>query len=68
MWLCFCLSYFFITRPDEVFANDAGVAHSIIHGLTRGGVAFFARDAQVDFAPCWSADRVEVRYRGYKAS
>ena len=43
MWLCLCLSYFLIARPDEVFASDSGVVHPE-HCLTRGNVAFFAGD------------------------
>ena len=29
LWLCLCLSYFLMTRSDEVFAADSGVVHQV---------------------------------------
>ena len=50
MWLCLCLSYLFITRSDEVFANDAGRVHEA-HCLTRADVALFAGEMQLGCSP-----------------
>lgn len=65
-WLCLCLSYLFITRSDEVFANDAGRVHEA-HCLTRADVALFAGELQLGFSHYRRADRVEMRFRGHKA-
>ena len=65
MWLCLCLSYFLIARPDEVFASDSGVVHPA-HCLTRGDVAFFAGDVQLAYALWPTADKIEVRVRVHK--
>ena len=46
MWLCSCLSYFLIVRPDEVFASPSGVVHPA-HCLARGDAAFFVGDVQL---------------------
>lgn len=61
----FGLSFFFITRSDEVFANDAGVAHAS-HCLTRADVALFSGNVQLGFRNYRKADRVELRFRGHK--
>ena len=58
------MSYFFLARSDEVFANGSGVVNPA-HCLTRSDVAlFFWRQTR---GLQWSdADRVEVRFRGHK--
>ena len=38
-WLCLSLSFFWLTRSDEMFAGAAGVVHRV-HCLTRGDVTF----------------------------
>ena len=65
LWLCLCLSYFFLTRSDEMFAADSGAVHDV-HCLTRGDVAFYAQGAQVENGRWQQADKVEVRFKGHK--
>ncbi|CAB1109801.1 unnamed protein product [Ectocarpus sp. CCAP 1310/34] len=64
-WLCLSLSYFFITRSDEMFANSSGVVHPV-HCLTRRDVAFFRGSRQLEYMHWQQADRVEIRFRGHK--
>ena len=40
LWLCLGMSYFFLARSDEVFANGSGVVNPA-HCLTRSDVALF---------------------------
>ena len=47
LWLRLCLSYFLMTRSDEMFAADSGVVHGV-YSLTRGDVAFYAQGTQLD--------------------
>ena len=56
---------FLITRSDEIFANDSGVAHAA-HCLTRGDVVFFAGDRQLNDLQWRQADRLQVRFSGHK--
>ena len=64
MWLCLSLSYFLITRADEMFASSAGVVHPV-HCLTRRDVAFFQGSQQLEYRHWRQADRIEVRFRGH---
>ena len=41
LWLCLRMSYFFLARSDEVFANGSGVVNPA-HCLMRSDVAFFS--------------------------
>ena len=41
------LSYFLMTRSDDMFTADLGMVHDV-HCLTRGVVAFYAQSTQVD--------------------
>ena len=63
--LCLCLSYFLMTRSDEIFAADSGVVHPV-HCLTRGDVAFFATGTQLRDTRGQQPDKVEVRFKGHK--
>ena len=64
LWLCLGLSYFFLTRAGEVFANeDRSVGEWC---LKRNHVAFFEGDRQLRCFQWPSADRVEVRFDGGK--
>ena len=65
LWLCLSLSYFLLTRSDEMFANSSGVVHSV-HCLTRRDVAFFAGDTQLEYLHWRQADRIEIHFRGHK--
>ena len=65
LWLCLCLSYFLMTRSDEMFAVDSGVVHPV-HCLTRGDVAFFATGTQLRNTRGQQPDKVEVRFKGHK--
>jgi len=65
MWLCLSLSYFLITRSDEIFASGSGKVH-LVHCLTRKDVAFFSGKVQLDFVHWRRADKVEIRFRGHK--
>ena len=65
MWLCIGLSYFLMTRSDEMFATDSG-AVPLVHCLTRGDVAFYASGSQLGIARWQQADKVEVRFKGHK--
>ena len=67
LWLCLGMACFFIMRSDEVFAGASGVVHAA-HCLTRGYVAFFAGESQLDILGWHRADRVEVRLRGHKGN
>ena len=65
LWLALCASFCFLTRASEMFAES----RSRIHGtycLRRADVAFFRGNAQLTAALWFSADRVEVRFRGSK--
>lgn len=64
-WLCLSLSYFLIARADEMFASSTGVVHPA-HCLTRGDVAFFRGDIQLEYVHWRQADSVEVNFRGHK--
>ena len=52
-------------RSSEVLAGASGVVHAA-HCLTRGDVAFFAGESQLDTQGWHRADRVEVRFQGHK--
>ena len=65
MWLCLSLSYFLISRSDEIFARSSGVAHPV-HCLTRKDVAFFSGNNQLECVHWRQADKVEINIRGYK--
>ena len=57
--------FFLMTRSDELFATDAGVAHQV-HCLTRGDVAFYSGGEQLPFLRWREARTVEIRFRGHK--
>jgi len=65
MWLCLSLSYFLITRSDEMFAASSGRVHPA-HCLTRRDVAFFRGDRQLAYIDWRQADKIEVHFRGHK--
>ena len=65
LWLCLGLSYFLMTRSDEMFAADSGMVHDV-HCLTRGNVAFYAQSTQVDTDRWQQAYKVEVSFKGHK--
>ena len=65
MWLCLSLSYFLIARADEMFAASSGTVHPA-HCLTRGDVAFFRGDSQLEYVNWRQADKIEVQFRGHK--
>ena len=65
LWLCLALGYFLMTRSDELFATDAGVAHQV-HCMTRGDVAFYSGGEQLPFLRWREARTVEIRFRGHK--
>ena len=64
LWLCLCLSYFLMTRSDEIIAADSGVVHPV-HCLTQGDVACFATGTQLRGTRGQQPDKVEVRFKGY---
>ena len=56
------MSYFFLTRASEMFAESTNRVHPD-HSLRRKDVADFMNERQLQW-PFWSlADRVEVRFR-----
>ena len=65
MWLCLSLSYFLLTRSDEMFAITAGVVHRV-HCLARRDVAFFSADKQFEYRQWRQADMMETLFRGHK--
>ena len=65
LWLRLCLSYFLMTRSDEMFAADSGVVHDV-HCLARGGVAFYAQGTQLGSDRWQQADKIKVRFKGHK--
>ena len=65
LWLCWVWHIFFIMRSSEVLAGASGVVHAA-HCLTRGDVAFFAGESQLDILGWHRADRVEMPFRGRK--
>ena len=65
MLLCLSMSYFLLTRSDEMFASTAGVVHRV-HCLTRGDVAFFSGDKQLEYRQWRQADMMEILFRGHK--
>ena len=65
LWLCLGLSYFIMTRSDEMFAADSGMVHDV-HSLTRGDVAFYAQGTQLGSDRWQQADKIKVRFKGHK--
>lgn len=63
LWWCLSLSYFLMTRSDEMFAADSGVVHPV-HCLTRDGVAFYAHGTKLENARWQQTDKVELRFKG----
>ncbi|CAM9479372.1 unnamed protein product, partial [Scytosiphon promiscuus] len=65
MRLCLSVSYFLITRSDDMFGDGSGVPHPV-HCLTRQDIVFFAGKAQLPYARWQQADKIEIRLRGHK--
>ena len=66
LFLALGASFFFLTRASEMFAMTKLSMHAV-HGLRRGGVAFFRGEVQLLLPAQWIlADRVEVRFRSSK--
>ena len=64
VFMSFFLSFFFLlARSDERVAADSGAVPAV-HCLTRGDVAFYADDTQLQYMRWRQADRAEVRLDG----
>lgn len=58
---------FLMERSDEMFAAGSGVVHSV-HCRTRGDLAFYANDAQMENVRWQVVEKVEVRFRMNKGN
>ena len=65
LWLALCASFCFLTRASAMFAETRSRIHEK-YCLRRADVAFFRGRVQLGVAQWSRADRVEVRFRGFK--
>lgn len=67
LWLCLALSYFLLTRSEEIFASSVSGIHPV-HCLQRHDVTFSDEQDRVLTPLQWRrATRVKVTFRGHKA-
>ena len=65
LWIGLALTYFFMLRASELFANGKGVFHNV-YCLRRGDVAIFKDNEQLVGSRIHEANKVEVRFKGSK--
>jgi len=67
LWLCLALSFFLLTRSEEMFETSAAGIHPV-HCLRRDDVTFYDEHDRVLLPLQWRrAIRADVRFRGHKA-
>ena len=64
-FMSLALGYFFVARPDEIFASPAGAVHPV-HCLTRRDVALCRGERRLTSLQWHQATSIEVRFRGHK--